>query len=330
MIAGLARQFVLARLTKIETVDLNHFRFDYDLTWACFFINADLTIYGRYGGRDASGPDSRNSLAGLAYAMKRALERHTATPALIEPPTGKPFKVHDFKAYANHGRGCVHCHNIKEMERADRKANGTWSRDDVYSYPLPDNLGIVLETDRGDTVRRVVPGSVAKQVGLQPGDRLITLANRPIASFADASFALDSWKSDQPMPVEWTRGGTRHSAVFNLAPDWRQTNITWRPSLLDLLPSVPFVPMELSDQERRQLGIPADQAAFRQGSRVHASLAASGLLAGDVVVSVGKRPVSGSSDDLLGSIRRRYLKGETISVQVLRAGRPRDLQVLLR
>ena len=327
----LARQFVLARLTKIESVDLNHFRFDYDLTWSCFFINADLTIYGRYGGRDASGPDARNSLEGLAYAMKRALDRHAAVPKFIDPlPRSKPFMVRDFKAYASHGTGCVHCHNIKEMERADLKALGTWSRDDVYAYPLPDNVGIILETDRGDMVRHIGPNSAAEKVGLQSGDRITTLANHPIASFADASFALDTWKSGKPMPVAWIRGETTHSAMLALARDWRQTNITWRPSLLDLLPAVPFAPVELTENERLQLGIAAGQAVFRQGNRVHPSLMASGLLAGDVVVSIGGKPIQGTSDDLLGNVRRRHLKGETVSVNVLRSGRPVELKLLLR
>ena len=326
----LARQFVLARLTKIESVDLNHFRFDYDLTWSCFFINTDLTIYGRYGGRDASGPDARNSMEGLAYAMKRALDRHSAIPALKEPPSGSPFRVNDFKAYASHGTGCVHCHNIKEMDRADRKAMGAWSRDDVYSYPLPDNIGIILETDRGDTVRQILTGSAAEKVGLQPGDRIVTLANRSVASFADACFALENWRSEQPLPVVWMRGGSRHSVMLTLARDWRQTNITWRPSLLDMLPAVPFTPVELTEKERQQLGIAAGQAVFRQGNRVHASLAASGLLAGDVVVSIGGKPIQGTIDDLLGNVRRRHLKGEIVSVQVLRSGGPVELKILLR
>jgi hypothetical protein len=39
-------------------VDLTTFDFDYDLTWAAFFMNANEHIYGRYGGRD-EGPVQR-------------------------------------------------------------------------------------------------------------------------------------------------------------------------------------------------------------------------------------------------------------------------------
>jgi S1-C subfamily serine protease len=100
--------------------------------------------------------------------------------------------------------------------------------------------------------------------------------------------------------------------------------------LLDLLPAVPFAPVELTENERLQLGIAAGQAVFRQGNRVHPSLMASGLSAGDVVVSIGGKPIQGTSDDLLGNVRRRYLKGETVSVNVLRSGRPVELKLLLR
>ena len=66
---------------KIAGVDLRRFEFDYDLTWFVFFLNADETIYGRYGGRDASDAEARISMKGLRYAMDRALEAHKSPPA---------------------------------------------------------------------------------------------------------------------------------------------------------------------------------------------------------------------------------------------------------
>src|SRR5438552_4228565 len=57
-------------------VNLDVFDFDFDLTWAAFFLSPDEMVYGRYGGRDARSPDSRLSLAGLRYAMAQALAAH--------------------------------------------------------------------------------------------------------------------------------------------------------------------------------------------------------------------------------------------------------------
>src|SRR5262245_65790400 len=75
-IAPVAREFILVRQTRMRGVDLDLFDFDYDLTWMGFFLDGDDRVLGRYGGRDADSADSRLSLAGLKYAMERALERH--------------------------------------------------------------------------------------------------------------------------------------------------------------------------------------------------------------------------------------------------------------
>src|SRR6185369_4313571 len=89
-----ADRFVRVRLTRVQGADLSLFEFDYDLTWAGFFLSADEVVYGRYGGRDATSDDGRLSLAGLKYAAERALERHAATPRAAA--RGKPVFVEDY------------------------------------------------------------------------------------------------------------------------------------------------------------------------------------------------------------------------------------------
>jgi hypothetical protein len=89
-VASVADQFVRVRLVKIAGADLRLFEFDYDLTWHVFFLNANETMYGRYGGRDASSAEGRFSLKGLRYAMirrrrSRSLDRRPA-PSSSEPP----------------------------------------------------------------------------------------------------------------------------------------------------------------------------------------------------------------------------------------------------
>src|SRR5262249_61256937 len=88
------------------------------------------------------------------------------------------------------------CHNVNESRRADRKAAGTWDRESVWVYPLPENVGITLDVDVGDRVRAVAAHSPAEKAGLKPGDRLATVNCFPVASFADASYALHKapWK----------------------------------------------------------------------------------------------------------------------------------------
>ena len=44
-------KFVCVRIVHANGLDLSQFQFDYDQSWAAFLLNADLTIYGRYGTR---------------------------------------------------------------------------------------------------------------------------------------------------------------------------------------------------------------------------------------------------------------------------------------
>ena len=313
---------------RIAGADLRLFEFDYDLTWYCFFLNADETVYGRYGGRDASDAHARISLKGLRYAMGRALEAHQAPPK-PEPRPGQPVRAEDFAA-AKRGNGCIHCHNVNEYRRADLKAQGRWDRDELWVYPLPENVGLTLDVDAGDRVTAVRPGSPADRAGLKPGDRLTRLAGRPVASFADATHALHKSPAEGSIPVAWERAGRSHAAALEVAAGWRKTNLTWRPSMLDLLPAVPFSGDDLTGEEKKQLGLAAGRAALRQDKHVHSTLKAAGVRSGDVVIGFDGRAVDGAMEDLLGHVRRNYLVGDKITVNVLRDGKPVDLPLVLK
>ena len=54
-------------------MDLAHFRFDFDLSFAVLFMDADLTIYGRFGTRSDRPEEQDISLQGLRKAMAEAL-----------------------------------------------------------------------------------------------------------------------------------------------------------------------------------------------------------------------------------------------------------------
>src|SRR5262245_66380471 len=122
--------------------------------------------------------------------MEKALARHEQG-AKAPPPRGKPDRVEDYKAARmRRGNECIHCHQVNEFRRADLKAAGQWSRDDLWVYPLPENVGLTLEVDRGDAVKAIAPGSAAAKAGLKAGDLLAKLNGYLVATFADAQFAL--------------------------------------------------------------------------------------------------------------------------------------------
>src|SRR5262245_40965952 len=77
VIQDLLAQFVCVRIVHANGMDLSLFQFDYDQSWAAFFLNPDLTIYGRYGTRShQTESDYDVSLEGFADSMSAALVWH--------------------------------------------------------------------------------------------------------------------------------------------------------------------------------------------------------------------------------------------------------------
>ncbi len=205
-------------------VDLDLFDFDYDLTWMSFFLNADGVVYGRYGGRDAESADSRMSLAGLRYAMKAALARHgRGEAARPRPQRGPAHTVEQYPATRRlPERACIHCHQVYDLRRESLQAAGKWRREELWVYPLPENVGLTLDIDRGDVVARVAADSAVARLGIRAGDRLLALNFQPVASFADVQYILHRAPSKGRLSIAWQHDGRREKGELMLDDDWRK------------------------------------------------------------------------------------------------------------
>jgi serine protease Do len=320
------------RLVRIQGVDLNLFDFDFDLTWVAFFMNANEKIYGRYGGRDASSAENRLSLAGLNYAMKLALKTHEReSEAKPESPSTKPRLAEDYSAAKRRiHNDCIHCHQVWEFRRDELKSTGQWSKDKVWIYPLPENIGITLEVDRTDRVKAMRPGSAADKAGLKAGDALRSLNGMPALTFLDAQYALNQAPAKGRILVTWERDGKAMTGVLELAEGWRKTNITWRPSMLDILPSLSLYGEDLTAKEKQALGLPEKRLAFRQDNTMHRDAKAAGVEPGDIIVGVDNLNLEITMLEFLGYVRKNYLVGDKITLNVLRGGKKIDLQITLK
>ncbi len=327
-IADAADKFIRVRLVRIAGADLRLFEFDYDVPWFVFFLNADEQIYGRYGGRDAVGPHTRISLKGLRYAMEQALVAHK-NPPKPAPRTEKPLRAEDFAAAKRRGN-CIHCHNVNEFQRADLKSQGKWTRDDLWVYPLPENIGLGLDVDAGNKVKTVLAGTPAEKAGIKAGDLIKKVNGLNVASFADASYGLHKAPSQGRIPISWLHDGNSKSAELEVAQGWRKTDISWRPSLLDILPSMPLSGDNLNPDEKKQLGLPVQRFAFRQDKFVHSTLKAIGLQKDDVVVGVDGKELEGALENFVSFIRSNYLAGDQATLNVLRAGKNVGLTITLK
>ena len=111
---------------------------------------------------------------------------------------------------------------------------------------------------------------------------------------------------------------------------WRRTNVTWRPSLLDLLPSLTVYGEDLTAKEKKALALDEKRLAFRQQAPVHAAARAMGVLENDIILGVDGKALEMSMDQFLGHIRQNYLIGESLTLNVLRAGKRADLKLTLK
>jgi hypothetical protein len=337
-IDDVAREFVLVRLLKISGADLNLFDFDYDLTWAAFFMSAEEKVYGRYGGRDASGPDSRLSLKGLHYAMEKALEAHRRDPGAHAPRLTKPerqqvkpLRVDDYPAaLRRRGRECIHCHQVYEFRRDFLQSEGKWKKDEVWVYPLPENVGLTLDVDRGKSVKNVAPDSPASRAGLLAGDLLEKLNGVAVASLADAQYGLHRAPAKGQIPVSWVRDGQTMSGQLEVKDGWRRTNITWRPSLLDILPSLSLFGEDLTVAEKKALGLSEKRLAFRQDRRVPTDLSKAGVQPGDIIVGIDGQNLEMTMLEFLAYVRRNYLVNERLTLDIIRDGQRIRVALTLR
>jgi hypothetical protein len=117
---------------------------------------------------------------------------------------------------------------------------------------------------------------------------------------------------------------------LQVSEGWKRTNITWRPSLLDILVTPSFYGDDLAAREKKTLGLAERQLAFRQGRPIPPDLKAAGLLQADVILGLDGLGLEMNVKEFLSYLRRNFLAGDRVTVQVLRAGRRIDLPLTLR
>jgi predicted metalloprotease with PDZ domain len=315
------------RLSRVIDVDIHQLEFDFDLTMMTFFLSPEGQVYSRYGGRDSKDSETRLSLAGFRHTLESVLAEHAKkTPLFAERTVEKPQYPRDMNIAK---RGCVHCHNVKERQEIDLAKAGKWTRDLVWRYPPPDNIGLIPDVDRGNVVKTVMPESPAAKAGLKPGDQLRSLNRVPIHSFGDALFALDRAPAKGAIDVAWERDGQAMSAKLELSEGWKKTDITWRASQRHRVPVLSLYGDDLTADEKKQLGLRPDQLAFRQRQEVSAHATKAGFKAGDVILGIDGQEPNTTMSPFLSFVRRNYLAGDRVRVIVFRDGRRIEIQMTL-
>ena len=346
-------QFVCVRLVQANAMDLALFQFDYDLTFAVFFMNADKTIYGRFGSRSDNTEAVRDiSIEGLRAALQAALELHRRYPANRESLAGKQPQPVRFNAPEEYPslkgkyqpkldyegkvvQSCLHCHQVREAERKWWRAEGRPMPEEVlHPWPMPDVVGLELDPTTKATVRKVAPQSPAARAGFKPGDALLSLSGQPLLSLADVQWVIHHAPSPATLRARVQRGRRQRDLTLELPADWRgSSDISWRTTTWDLRRMVTggLVLKELPEAERRQAGLAENSLGLlvhyvgEYGE--HGAGKRAGFKKSDILVSVDGKTDRLSESQLMARLLQQAPAGAKIPVTVLRAGERVSLEL---
>jgi predicted metalloprotease with PDZ domain len=321
---------VLLRITNMRGVDLALFEFDYDLTWMAFFLDGNERILGRFGGRPPDNANKYHSLEGLRFALAAALERHRQAPANVQPAKHTPRTVEQYPAINKLGpKACIHCHNTYEFQRDWLQSNQKWSLDEVWVYPLPENIGLTLSSEQQNRVSQVAAQSPAAAVGLEAGDVVVAVNGLSVFSIADLQYALHRAPPQGMIPVRWRHDGKEKEDRLPLAKGWKHTDLSWRPSLRTLEPASGLHGTDLTAAEKKTLGLAPKQLAFRQGNFLTKQAQLAGIQINDIIVGVDGKQLEMSARQFDVFVRLTYRKDETLTVNLFRNGERMEVKMKL-
>lgn len=352
VVRPLLEKFVCVRVVSTNGLDLSLFQFDTDQSFAAFMLNADQTIYGRFGTRSHRTEWIGDvSLPGLAAALNGALELHSGYPGnraslaekrgpapLAARPELFPSLKNEYTASLNYEgdvvKSCIHCHQIGDAIRDSFRARGQAIPEEIlFPYPHPKSVGLTLDPGSRATLTAIKEDSSAAHAGFQVGDEIRRLNGQPILSMADVQWVLNSVPAaGGVVHAVVSRNGAEKALNLTLAEGWRQAgDILWRVSSWGLrrmaTGGLQLEPLE--EAQRKDLKLPADAAGIRVRYVGRYGAHAAGLKAGfqvdDVILDIDGRTDFHSEVDLMRYGVTQKKAGEAVKVTVLRNGKRLNL-----
>ncbi|MFM8288711.1 MAG: Trx7/PDZ domain-containing (seleno)protein [Planctomycetaceae bacterium] len=353
-VAPLLRKYTRVRLVTANHLDLSQFQFDTDQSFAAFLMNADGTIYGRFGTRSDQVKWAEDvSIEGLARALERGLVLHADYPRNRPQLAGKQGRPLEFKYpedlplyRGKYGpeinyegdvvKSCIHCHMVGEgLREAGWAAGGPLAPEVLFPYPHPKAAGLILDPKLPARVAQVVPGSMAAEAGFVAGDDLLSLNGQPLVSIADVQWVLHQVPdAGGKIAVQVSRSGQTQVLEWTLAAGWRRRDdIAWRASTWELrrIGLGGMFLKELDDERRQELKLPAEvEGLYLQhvGQYApHDRAKRAGVVKGDVLLSFDGRDGWDRETDLLEYALNRVPRERAVQVKVWRQGRRLELVI---
>lgn len=326
----LLQQYVTARITRLDRINIGLYDFDRYNTLYFFILNADEQIYLRYGGRDAQSALTYLNLESLELALEQGLKLHRRhqegrLPARPSPAARYPAEIPALYERTTGAGRCVECHLVGDLENVQRERDGTLDKL-LHLHRTPDikTIGIELDVPQGLRVARAT-GSVA-EAGLRAGDVIREINGAVVWTFGDLQWEYGKVPhSAQRINLAVLRGSERVPLTVSLPALWWYSDLTYRNLSVD--PRVYFTAEALSAAEKSELGFDPQGFASRVNSidALAEMLLSHELRDGDIIYSVDGETADPVTDRVDMFIKLRKDAGSELTLSVLRDGQRIEL-----
>lgn len=324
-LAELRKKFVCVRVVQMKGLDLSLFQFNWNVMLYAVFLNADGTIYARYG-----SPDPRAlSTAAFRRTMERVLEAHAkedrsafrgkrGNPLPWATPEAMPVLAARFKDAAPPPKSCIHCHHVWVGLIGSTVAEGkTMPAPFIWPYPRPESLGITLDLEDPTRVRSVAEGGAAAKAGVKADDAIERAGGQALLTAQDLEWVLHHAPDQGRLDLELRRGGGAVALTLELAEGWRRVA---RRNLFGVV-GLGMRLQGLTAGERAKAGLAEGRLALRATNVGRQGPAwAAGFRENDVIVAVEGRTDAWEDDQLVAFVRMNYTRGAKVGFGVLRDG----------
>lgn len=352
----LLSQFVRVRVVATNGLDLSLFQYDYDQSFAILVLNADGTIYARYGTRsDRTEWKDDVSIEGLAETLRGALKLHQdypnnrkslagkqGTAPLFDKPESSPLHQGRFPTQLvfndNVVKNCIHCHMIGDAQRDYFRREGKPLPTEIlFQYPHPKTLGIIIDPTTRSTIKSLETGSAAEKAGFRPGDRIESLGGQPVLSIADMQWVFHGLGDEGSVEAVVTRGDRVLELNLPLGSNWREKeDLSWRVSTWPMRAMVAggLKLTAASNEVRSELNLPTDTMALvvehvgQYGK--HAVAKRAGFQKGDIIVGYDGRTDLVRETDLIAYGMQNTKPDDRVEVKILRNGKRLEMQLRMQ
>ncbi len=315
----LLQQYVCARITRMDKIDIALYDFDRHNALYYFVVNADEQIYLRYGGRDAESATTYLNLRSLELALTEGLRMHASgdIPQVPRPPSLPAADIPLLRRRTVDRGECIECHLIADYQNINRELNNELNRPrDLFRSPDIKTIGIHLDIPAGLKVDKAT--DAAGQAGVQSGDIITHIERIRVRTFGDLQYYLDKVPRDAAeIEIGILRDRQPHVLTVKLPKRWWVTDLAFRHWTVE--PLVHFRTSPLTAEQKTELGFPAAGFASELTEKDQFFIKSQPpLKRGDIIFAVNGVFEDEVADTPELHIKLHHQAGSTVSLHVLR------------